>query len=282
MTQATGDNGPSGFSWPSYRGASPFSADLMRDKACVVTGGGTGIGYATADLLLRCGARVALLGRRSEVLDYAQTALLRDHQVDSDRVMVAACDIREPEAVEIATRSVCEQLGGIDVLINNAGGQFPSPAEGISPKGFEAVVRNNLLGTWNITREAAVQSMLARGGSVVNVIANVERGFPGMAHTGAARAGVENLTRTLAIEWVNRGVRVNCVAPGIIRTEAVSRYPEPLLEQGRRATPQKRLGSVEEIASTIVFVASDAVSFMTGATLHIDGGARLWGESWPV
>jgi len=169
------------------------------------------------------------------------------------------------------------------VLVNNAGGQFPSPAEALSANGFEAVVRNNLLGTWNVTREVATASMIPDGGGVIlNVIANVDRGFPGMVHTGAARAGVENVTRTLAVEWIHHGIRVNAVSPGTILTEGLGQYPPDAIEFVRKATPAKRLGSAEEVAWSIVFLCSDAASYITGATLHIDGAQRLWGEPWPV
>jgi citronellol/citronellal dehydrogenase len=253
-----------------------FAPDLMAGRRCIVTGGGTGIGRATAELLVRHGARVALLGRRLEVVEAAAREL-------GGGTVAQSCDIREPAQVEAAVSGVLERLGGVDVLVNNAGGQFPSPAEAISPNGFFAVVRNNLLGTFNITREVATRAMIDKGGGIiVNVIANMHRGFPGMVHTGAARAGVDNMTKTLAVEWVRHRIRVNAVAPGVIGTDALQSYPAGVAELARKSVPMKRLGSAEEVARAIVFLASDLASYITGETLYVDGGARLWGDTWPI
>ncbi|MFI5289448.1 MAG: SDR family oxidoreductase, partial [Polyangia bacterium] len=174
-------------------------------------------------------------------------------------------------------------FGKIDILVNNAGGQFPSPAAAITPKGWDAVVRNNLNGTFYMTREVGVRAMLPqKSGSIVNVIANIARGFPGMAHTGAARAGVENLTRSLAVEWAQFDVRCNALAPGLIRSSGTDQYPPELVQASIARTPQKRAGTVEEVAHAIVYLASPAALFVTGATLCFDGGASLWGDSWPI
>ena len=256
-----------------------FGPDLLQGKAAFVTGGGTGIGLAAAKMFYELGANVIIVGRREEVLQQAAYHL----DPTGARVLDVVCDIRDPGMVESAVAVAREQFGSIRILVNNAGGQFPAPAEAITPNGFEAVVRNNLLGTWNVTREVAIRSMIPHGGGVVvNVIANVARGFPGMVHTGAARAGVENMTRTLAIEWIGHGIRVNAVAPGIIRTEGVSNYPEDLRMRAVRNTPSKRFGTVEEVARSIVYLASDVSSFVNGVTLYVDGGASLWGETWPI
>ncbi len=259
--------------------ASIFADGLFENVTCLITGGGSGIGLATAQLFYGLGAKVALLGRRQQPLEEAAASL----GGNGERVLTHSCDIREPQRVEEAVEAVLRRLGAVDLLVNNAGGQFPSPAEAISPKGFEAVVRNNLLGTWNMTREVATKSMIpAGGGVIVNVIANIERGFPGMVHTGAARAGVDNMTKTLAIEWVRHKIRVNAVAPGIIATPAISKYPPDVLTFARRGIPMKRLGSAAEVASLIGYVASPAAAYITGETFYIDGGARLWGETWPI
>ncbi|HEX4627235.1 MAG TPA: SDR family oxidoreductase, partial [Gemmatimonadales bacterium] len=174
-------------------------------------------------------------------------------------------------------------LGEISVLVNNAGGQFPMPAEALSPRGWDAVIRNNLNGTFYMTREVAVASMIPqRRGRIVNVIANVARGFPGMVHTGAARAGVANMTKTLAVEWAQYGIAANSIAPGTIRSSGTDRYPEELVEMSRQRTPMKRLGTPEEVAELCAYLASDAASFVTGETWYIDGGAHLWGDNWII
>ncbi|HLL21415.1 MAG TPA: SDR family oxidoreductase, partial [Kofleriaceae bacterium] len=200
------------------------------------------------------------------------------------RVLARACDIREPAQVEALVTATLAELGRIDILVNNAGGQFPSPAQHISPNGFLAVIKNNLVGTFHMCREVANQWMIPhkRGGRIVNVIANIYRGFPGMVHTGAARAGVENMTMTLAVEWAQFGILVNALAPGIIRSSGTAQYPPQLLDRSIAETPLKRAGTVEEVAASIVFLASPAAQFITGATLRMDGGQALWGRTWEI
>ncbi|MBI5489262.1 MAG: SDR family oxidoreductase [Deltaproteobacteria bacterium] len=256
-----------------------FAPDLLRGSVAVVTGGGSGIGLATAELLGRCGASLALAGRSVERLE-AAAARMAGAGIE---VFFASCDIRESAQTEEFAKLVLERFGRIDILVNNAGGQFPTPAEDLTSKGWDAVIRTNLTGTWNMTRAAAVRAMIpARSGRIVNVIADVERGFPGMVHTGAARAGVENMTRTLAVEWAGFGLAVNAVAPGVIRTAAVSKYGEPILEARRREIPLRRLGAPEEVAEAVCFLASPAAAYITGVTLAVDGGARLAGHRWPI
>jgi citronellol/citronellal dehydrogenase len=197
--------------------------------------------------------------------------------------MTSICDIREAADCQATVAAVVERFGAIDVLVNNAGGQFPSPAQHITANGFAAVVKNNLLGTWNVTREVANQTMIPRQrGRIVNVIANIYRGFPGMAHTGAARAGVENLTMSLAVEWSQFGILVNAVAPGVILSSGTKRYPPEIIERSVKRTPLKRAGTVDEVAASIVFLASPAAQFITGATLRLDGGQSLWGDTWDL
>ncbi|HEY5945283.1 MAG TPA: SDR family oxidoreductase, partial [Kofleriaceae bacterium] len=201
----------------------------------------------------------------------------------ADRVRTQTCDIREPAQVEAFVKDTLAAFGRIDILVNNAGGQFPSPAQHISPNGFLAVVKNNLVGTFNVTREVANQWMIPhKGGRVINVIANIYRGFPGMVHTGAARAGVENMTMTLAVEWAQFGILVNAIAPGIIISSGTAQYPPQLLERGVQETPLKRAGTVDEVAASILFLASPAAQYITGATLRIDGAQSLWGHTWEI
>jgi citronellol/citronellal dehydrogenase len=256
----------------------PFAPGLFSGQVALVTGGGTGIGKACALELLQLGAKVVIASRKPDHLEPALQEL-RAH----GEVIALPCDIREPQQVEALVTSALNEFGRIDVLVNNAGGQFPAPAATLSPKGWDAVIRNNLNGTFYVTREVGTRAMLpARRGAIVNVIAMVNRGFAGMAHTGAARAGVENLTMSLAVEWAHADVRVNAVAPGIIRSTGIDQYPQELVAASVERTPQKRLGTVEETAHSIVFLASPAAQFITGATLRIDGGAALWGDIWQI
>jgi citronellol/citronellal dehydrogenase len=260
-----------------------FAPGLLSNQVALVTGGGTGIGLAAVREMAALGAKVALCGRKPENLAAARASLAGDGIAEGD-VLAAPCDIREPEQITAFVGQVLERFGHIDVLVNNAGGQFPSPAATMTPRGFEAVIRNNLSGTFFMTREVATRAMIpARRGRIVNITAAVSRGFPGMAHTGAARAGVENLTRSLAIEWATHGIRVNAIAPGSnIRSSGTAQYGDDLMELARRATPVKRLGSPEEVSRLIVFLASDQNDFITGSVYGIDGGQPLWGDLWTI
>ena len=265
----------------------PFAPGLFAGQVALVTGGGTGIGLACAREFLQLGASVVIAGRKQEKLDAGVATLLAsDPGTDpnrAERLLARSCDIREPDQIKLLVDAVLEKFGRIDVLVNNAGGQFPIPASELSTRGFDAVIRNNLSGTFYVTREVATRAMLpARQGAIVNVTAMVSRGFPGMMHTGAARAGVENMTQSLAVEWAHADVRVNAVAPGIIRSSGMDQYPPELVSGSITRTPQKRLGSVEETAHAIVYLASPAALFITGAVLRIDGGASLWGDLWEI
>jgi NAD(P)-dependent dehydrogenase (short-subunit alcohol dehydrogenase family) len=262
---------------------SMFRPGLFTGQVALVTGGGSGIGLTTAREIASLGGSVAICGRKIEKIDAAVAALEADG-VPGDRVLGGACDIREPERVAAFVGDVFARFGKIDVLVNNAGGQFPSPADQMVPKGWEAVIRNNLNGTFFMTREVATRAMIpAKRGRIVNVTAMVARGFPGMCHTGAARAGVENLTKSLAIEWAQHGLRVNAVAPGNnIRSSGTAQYGEYALELTRRATPLRRLGTEAEVARVIVFLASDQNDFITGSVFTVDGGQPLWGDVWTI
>ncbi|MGD8608821.1 MAG: SDR family oxidoreductase [Myxococcales bacterium] len=254
-----------------------YSNGLFSDEVVLVTGGGTGIGLATATEMGLLGAKVAICGRRAEPLSEAVETLAAKG-IDA---FAAPCDIREADAISSYVDSVLDRFGRIDVLINNAGGQFPTTAESLSAKGFAAVVRNNLIGTWAITRAVATKAMIPqKRGRIVNVIAQIIRGFPGMVHTGAARAGVDNMTKTLAVEWAIHGIRVNAVAPGVIVTSGTKQYPPELLDTAEKANPLHRLGTAEEVSHLITYLACRYADFVTGQTFYIDGGASLWGEQW--
>ncbi len=260
-----------------------FKPGLFDGQVALITGGGSGIGLDTAVELARLGARVAICGRNPEKLAAARATLAQVAPGGEDGIWAGPCDIREIEQVQKLVADVVAKLGRIDVLFNNAGGQFPSPAQHISANGFAAVIKNNLLGTWNVTREVANQAMIPqKGGRIINMIANIYRGFPGMAHTGAARAGVENLTMSLAVEWSQFGILVNAIAPGVIVSSGTDRYPPELLVRSVKNTPLKRTGTVAEVTASIVFLASPAAQFITGTTLRIDGGQSLWGDVWDL
>lgn len=256
-----------------------FRPNLLQGSVAIVTGGGSGIGLATAFSFAELGCKVAICGRNAERLRDAQATLA----AAGHTVFAEACDIREAAQVEAYVSAVKASCGAVNILVNNAGGQFPTTAEDLSSRGWEAVIRNNLNGTFFMTQAVAKQCMLPKQrGRIVNVIANIARGFPGMVHTGAARAGVENLTKTLAVEWASSNVQVNAVAPGIIRTSGTQQYPQELVEMSRIRTPMKRLGTPEEVAELITYLACDAAWFVTGETWYIDGGAHLWGDTWPI
>lgn len=256
-----------------------FRKGLFDGHVAIVTGGGSGIGLSTAIALGELGAKVAICGRKKEKLEAAE-AKLRALGVE---VFASACDIREVEQIESFADGVKASLGTATILVNNAGGQFPTTAETVTPRGWEAVVRNNLNGTFFMTQAVALKHMIpARRGRIVNVIANVARGFPGMVHTGAARAGVENMTKTLAIEWAMHNIQVNAIAPGVIRTSGTDQYPPELIEASRKKTPMKRVGTAGEVAQLIVYLASEAAWFVTGECWYIDGGAHLWGDNWII
>lgn len=259
----------------------PFAPGLFANQVVVVTGGGTGIGLACARRFAGLGANVAIGSRKQPNIDAGLAELAEE--TSADHLFGFPLDTREPQQAEAFVDAVLERFGKIDVLINNAGGQFPSPAQHISPRGWEAVVRNNLNGTFFMTHAVANKAMLPRKrGRIVNVIAQMWRGFPGMAHTGAARAGVDNLTKSLAVEWAPYGVRVNAVAPGIIKSSGTDQYPPELLARAIKASPVKRAGSPDEVSRVIVFLASDQLDFVTGETWYVDGGQKLWGDVWEV
>jgi citronellol/citronellal dehydrogenase len=259
--------------------ANIFRKGLFDGHVAIITGGGSGIGLSTAIALGELGAKVAICGRKKEKLEAAEQKL----RALGIEVLAEACDIREVEQIQSFADAVKSKLGTATILVNNAGGQFPTTAETVTPRGWEAVVRNNLNGTFFMTQAVALKHMIpARRGRIVNVIANVARGFPGMVHTGAARAGVENMTKTLAIEWATHNVQVNAVAPGVIRTSGTDQYPPELIEASRKKTPMKRVGSAGEVAQLIVYLASEAAWFVTGECWYIDGGAHLWGDNWII
>ena len=246
-----------------------------------VTGGGSGIGRCVAHELASLGAHVVITGRKSEKLDRVLAEIIED----GGKAEAHAFDIRDEDAVRAAIAAIVARHGRVHGLVNNAGGQFPSPLAAISKKGFEAVVANNLTGGFLMMRETYLQSMQEHGGAIVNMAADMWRGMPGMAHSGAARAGMVNLTKSAAYEWAPSGVRVNCVAPGWIASSGMDTYggmTRSLIPQLKKHVPVGRIGAEAEVSSVICFLLSAAASFVTGATVPIDGGSPLGSPLFPI
>lgn len=245
-----------------------------------MTGGGSGIGRCIAHELSSLGARVVLIGRKQDKL----TQVAAEIAEDGGRADVVALDIRDEEAVVAGVKQVVSTHGRIHGLVNNAGGQFPAPLVAISKRGFDAVVATNLTGSFLMAREVYSQSMGRHGGAVVNMAADMWNGMPGMGHSGAARAGVVNLTKTAAFEWAGSGVRVNAVAPGWIASSGFDTYPEPvqkLIRSLKHHVPLGRLGLEAEVSGAVTFLLSPVAAFITGITLPIDGGAPLGNPVFP-
>ncbi|WIM11827.1 SDR family oxidoreductase [Enhydrobacter sp.] len=255
---------------------SVFRPGLFAGQTIVVTGGGSGLGRCTAHELKSLGARLALVGRTADKLERVKEEL-----GDPDTFTFAA-DLREEDKVKAAIEGVMAWSGRIDGLVNNAGGQFPAPLKDISLNGWNAVVANNMTATFLVSKEVYLRSMERNGGAIVNVGADWELGNPGMGHNGAARAGQTNFTYTASVEWAHSGVRVNSVIPGFIASSGFDRYPErahDVLRNVKDRIPLKRHGTESEIAGAIVFLLSEAASYITGATLRIDGGLHNNGRS---
>jgi citronellol/citronellal dehydrogenase len=256
-----------------------FRSDLFDGQTVIVTGGGTGIGRAIAHELASLGAHVVLAGRKEEPL------LAVRGELGEQRASVKTCNIRDEEQVKALVEFVLAERGAIHGLVNNAGGQFVGPAESFSLKGWNAVLETNLTGTYLVTREVFQRWMEEHGGAVVSVVSEMWRGFPGMAHSGAARAGVVNLTQTLAVEWARAGVRVNAVAPGLIKSSGLLNYGEAMqdyIAELAKEIPMKRMGSESEVAAAVTYLLSPAAAYVSGETLRVDGASSLWRKPWEI
>ena len=249
----------------------------VRGKRVIVTGGGGGLGSAMAAELCRLGARVLVCGRTQQTLDAVTTAI-SDEQ-GPGLAFSAICDVRDPTAVAAMVDAAEEHLGGVDGLVNNASGLFPVHGEDLSPNGFRAVVEIVLQGTFNCTREVGARWLAAgQPGSVVSILTPYAwMGGPGIVHTAAAKGGVLSMTRTLAVEWASRGVRVNALAPGWMPVGGTaSMVDSPEAEQRLVGTiPAGRLLAPEEAARAVAYLLSDDASYVNGHCLTIDGGHHL-------
>jgi citronellol/citronellal dehydrogenase len=256
-----------------------FREGLLDDQVCLVSGAGSGLGRETALELARLGATVIGCGRRSEPL--AETESLAGGL--SGTFEHEAMDIRAEEAVEGLIDGVLERHGRLDVLVNNAGGQFLAPAETISPKGFRTVIELNVQGTWLMTHAAATKAFIPQGGGkVLSVTLSPHNGMPGMVHSGAARAAVENMMRTLAVEWARFGIKTCSLAAGQFATETLlTKYPKPVIDNLERSIPIGRAGRAEEMAWLVAYLASPAGDFFSGTTITIDGARDNWLGPWP-
>lgn len=251
-----------------------YHKDLFKDKVAIVTGGRSGIGYGITKQFLSLGAKVVICSRKGDLLEKAAEELAAfgtvAHQV---------CDIRKIEDIQALAEKVKSKFGRLDILVNNAGGQFPTLAKNLKNKGWDAVINNNLNGTFYMIKEMANSFFIPqKQGIIVNIIAGIHRGFPGMIHTGAARAGVENLTKTLAQEWGDYNIRINSVAPGIINSSGLDTYPEDiqnLFNKGKEGLPIKRFGTVEDVSNAVCFLASPLSAYTSGISLYVDGAQHL-------
>lgn len=251
---------------------SVFRPGLFKDQTIIVTGGGSGIGRCISHELKALGAKIALIGRSVEKLEAVQKEL-----GGGSDVFIHSCDLRQEQPVKEMVAAVLKWGGRIDGLVNNAGGQFPAKLRDLSLNGWNAVVANNMTATFLVSREVFLQWMENNGGNIVTIGADWPLGMPGMAHSGAARAGQENFTLSASIEWAASGVRLNQVIPGFIASSGFDKYPESAHEVLRgivKRVPLRRHGTESEISAAVAFLLSEAAAYITGAFIRVDGGVH--------
>ena len=281
MTETTPDFGPTDAELLDL--PTVFANDLFKDKVVLVSGGGSGLGKAAALLFARLGATLVLCGRNEARLDATRELIERL----GGAVMTQSMTIRDADAVNETMEAIWNRFGRLDVLVNNAGGQFPQAAIDYSVKGRNAVIDTNLNGTWYMMQAAARKWRADHEqdkpvGNIVNMVADIWRGMPGIAHTCAARAGVVYLSRSVAVEWAPFGVRVNCVAPGCVETSGFAHYPLEGSATFPDSNPQRNTGDAQDIAEACVYLAAPSGKFITGEVLTVAGGQQLWGDPWPT
>lgn len=265
----------------AYR--SIYRAGLFAGQTVIVTGGGSGIGRCIAHELASLGADLALVGRKIEKLQAVKDEIAA--AAPGGRVTIHSCDIRDEAGVRQMVAEVLGTHGRIDGLVNNAGGQYPQPVRDITLKGWDAVVRNNLHGGFLVSREAYTQWMEAHGGAIVNIIADMWMGMPGMAHSGAARAGMLSFTETAACEWGHAGVRVNAVAPGFVASSGFDTYGPEMKAKFRslmKTSPLQRYGTEAEVSSAVVYLLSEGAAYITGSFVRVDGGVPNARQTWKL
>ncbi len=255
-----------------------FHDGLLAGKTVLVSGAGTGLGRGIAHLFARLGANLMICGRDPAKLEDVTPHL----EKYGNRVASMAMTIRETDQVEALMDRTWAEYGGLDILINNAGGQFPLDSIDYTPKGWRAVIDTNLNGTWNMTQAAAKRWIADKTpGSIVNITAISWRGIPQISHTAAARAGVDAMAKSLAVEWAPHDIRINCVAPGSVESSGFAVYPDAGRKTFYDANPMMRTGDLMDVAEACVYVGGPSGKFVTGIVLPVDGGQQLWGEMWP-
>jgi citronellol/citronellal dehydrogenase len=257
-----------------------YRADLLQDHVYIVTGGSSGFGRAMAFLFARLGATVIICARREEKLKIVYDDIKR---TTGREVVCYPMSIRDPEQVEKLLDDTFARFGRLDCVVNNAGGQFPQDAIDFSRKGWNAVIDLNLNGTWWMMQEAAKRWRdHKQTGNIVNIVANIPRGMPQVAHTCAARAAVVYLSKTVAVEWAPLGIRVNCLGPGSMSTEGLNVYPEAAVVRFADSNPFRKLGDAWDVAEGVVYLSAPSGKFITGELLLIDAGGQMWGNVWPA
>lgn len=258
-----------------------FKDGLFKNKVALITGGGTGIGLRTARELAALGATVVLASRKQEVIEKS-VALIKK---EGGKAYAVVCNLRDEESIINCVDKTLELAGTIDYLVNSGGGQFPAAAESLSKNGWNAVIETNLTGPFLLSKEIFNRVFEKKGGAIVYILINSKNGFPMIAHSGAARAGVENLVKSFANEWGRFGVRLNSIAPGPIDSSGLDNYPEMVKEMIKTEYPKNnqtyRLGTEEEIAASVLFLLSPAASFINGISLAVDGGEHIYNPIYP-